>query len=112
MIQKQMGLIQDLLLHIQIKDGLVWTFNLRDGVFFHDGTEFNAETVKFVVERNKTLNGGASYIWSYVDKIIIKDLQQVRFILSSPVPFDKIVSSQYGAWMYSPSFDTISTSIH
>ena len=90
------------------KDGLVWTFNLRDGVFFHDGTEFNAKAVKFVVDRNKTLNGGASYIWSYVDKIIINNLQQITFILSSPVPFDKIVSSQYGAWMYSPSFDTIS----
>jgi len=90
------------------KDGFVWTFNLRDDVFFHDGTEFNAKTVKFVVERNKSLNGGASYIWSSVDKITINNLQQITFTLSSPVSFDKIVSSQYGAWMYSPSFDTVS----
>ena len=93
------------------KDGLVWDFKLRDSVYFHDGSQFNAETVKFVVERNKTLNGGASYIWSSVEKIIIKDPQQVTFILSSPVPLDKIVSSQYGAWMYSPSFSKVSTSM-
>jgi peptide/nickel transport system substrate-binding protein len=32
-------------------DGLEWTFKLRQGVKFHDGTEFNAEAVKFNIER-------------------------------------------------------------
>ena len=90
------------------EDGLVWVFNLRKNVFFHDGTKFNAEAVKFVVERNKKLNGGASYIWSSVAKITINSPHQIIFTLSSPVPFDKIVSSQYGAWMYSPSIESIS----
>ena len=90
------------------KDGLVWVFNLRKNVFFHDGTKFDAEVVKFVVERNKKLNGGASYIWSSVSKVIINNPHQITFALSSPVPFDKIVSSQYGAWMYSPLIDSIS----
>jgi peptide/nickel transport system substrate-binding protein len=31
--------------------GLTYTFNLRDGVKFHDGTEFNADTVVFNLER-------------------------------------------------------------
>tara|TARA_B100000989_G_scaffold69724_1_gene48754 strand:- start:731 stop:2290 length:1560 start_codon:yes stop_codon:yes gene_type:complete len=90
------------------EDGLVWVFNLRENVFFHDGTRFDAETVKLVVERNKRLNGGASYIWSSVSKIIINSPHQITFTLSSPVPFDKIVSSQYGAWMYSPLIDSVS----
>lgn len=33
------------------KDGLLWTFHLRDGVRFHDGTEFNADAVKFSIDR-------------------------------------------------------------
>ena len=31
----------------QAKDGLSWTFSLRKGVRFHDGTPFNAEAARF-----------------------------------------------------------------
>ena len=33
------------------KDGLKYTFKLRRGVSFHDGTPFDAEAVKFSIER-------------------------------------------------------------
>ena len=89
-------------------DGLTWEFILREGVFFHDGSPFDSESVKFVVDRNKTMNGGASYIWSAVDSVLTDGPQKVRFKLSFPAPLDKIVSSQYGAWMYSPNMVNLS----
>lgn len=33
------------------EDGTVWTFTLREGVTFQDGTPFNAEAVKFNLDR-------------------------------------------------------------
>ncbi|MGB3493128.1 MAG: ABC transporter substrate-binding protein [Elainellaceae cyanobacterium] len=33
------------------EDGLTWTFNLQEGVTFHDDTDFNAEAVVFNIER-------------------------------------------------------------
>ncbi|MCD7036393.1 ABC transporter substrate-binding protein [Metabacillus sp. GX 13764] len=39
------------------KDGLVYTFHLRKGVKFHDGTDFNAEAVVFNFDR--WMNGDA-----------------------------------------------------
>jgi peptide/nickel transport system substrate-binding protein len=49
--------------------GTVWTFHLRDGVVFHDGTEFNAEAVCFNFDRWHNLPHGVaqspdvSYYW-------------------------------------------------
>ncbi len=50
------------------KDGLTWTFYLRKGVNFHDGTPFNAEAVLFSLNRQheKTHDfnkEGGSYIY-------------------------------------------------
>src|SRR5512144_1486150 len=35
----------------QSKDGLIWTFKLRKGVKFHDGTTFDAKAVKYFFDR-------------------------------------------------------------
>ena len=37
-------------------DGLSYTFKLRQGVKFHDGTPFNAEAVKFNIDRQMPEN--------------------------------------------------------
>ena len=41
-------------------DGLEWTFSLRQGVTFHDGTPFTSEAVKYSIERTMRIGGGLS----------------------------------------------------
>ncbi len=91
------------------EDGLVWKFELRKNVYFHDGEYFNANAVKYVVDRNKSFYRGASYIWSNVKEVRVDSEHGVTFILDKPVPLDRIVSSQYGAWMYSPATKNMSS---
>lgn len=53
-------------------DGLSWTFNLRDGVKFQDGTPFNSEAVCFNFDRWYNLKGellqspSVTYYWQAV----------------------------------------------
>ncbi len=77
----------------QAKDGLSWTFSLRKGVKFHDGTPFNAEAVKVFIERmigpEKPSRGGlfaplvsgAEVVDEYTVKILMK--QPFAFFLNN-----------------------------
>ncbi len=51
------------------EDGTQWTFHLRDGVTFHDGTEFNAEAVCFNFDRwyNQPTAAGQAQAVYYAD---------------------------------------------
>ena len=51
------------------KDGRTWTFFLRRGVAFHDGTRFNAAAVCFNFKRWYRFKGslqGSAYLWPLV----------------------------------------------
>ena len=84
-------------------DGLEWTFSLRRGVVFHDGTPFTSDAVKFSIERTLRIGGGMSWIWSSVESVEAPDDFTVVIRTSDPAPLDLIASSTYAAWIMSPA---------
>ena len=82
-------------------DGLVWTFNLRPNVKFHDGEPMNAEAVKKSIEAAKD-HAGASFIWLPLDNVEVVDDLTVKFTLKYPQPLELIVGSEYAAYIVSP----------
>ena len=78
-------------------DGLTWTFKLREGVKFHDGTPFNAAAAKASIERTKTMKKGPYYIWDPVTSIEAPNDTTLVIETGNPSPIDLIASSQYGA---------------
>ena len=65
-------------------DGLSWTFNLRSGVRFHDGSEFNAEAVQYSIERMRSINQGLAFVLDMVESIEVVDDLTVNIILAEP----------------------------
>lgn len=77
-------------------DGTVYTFTLRDGVNFHDGSPFNAEAVVFNFERmlnddhpyHDTGPFPLSFFFSAIENVEAVDDLTVRFTLNAPyAPF-------------------------
>ena len=85
------------------EDGMVYTFQLRKGVKFHDGTPFTAEAVKLSIERTVRLGKGAAFIWKDLDEIQIVDDHTIRLIMKKPVPVPQIAASAYASYIISPS---------
>lgn len=88
----------------QSPDGLTYTFHLREGVKFHDGTLVNAEAVKFSFERMLEMNSGAVANYTVIDKIEAVDDLTVRFTLKSPFSsFMVSLTSLWGPTVVSPT---------
>ncbi|HKL69413.1 ABC transporter substrate-binding protein [Salibaculum sp.] len=77
-------------------DGTVYTFDLREGVSFHDGTPFNAEAVVFNFERmlnedhpyHDTGPFPLAFFFSAVESVEALDETTVEFTLNAPyAPF-------------------------
>jgi peptide/nickel transport system substrate-binding protein len=75
------------------KDGLQYTFKLRRGITFHDGTPLNAEAVKFSIERQINPSHPAYKLGKYpfanfffgnVKAVEVLSEERVAFLLNEP----------------------------
>lgn len=89
-------------------DGKEYTFHLQEGVKFQDGTDFNAEAVKFNIERqtiNKTADMSyGDFVYGQVEKVEVVDELTVKVTLDSAcTPFLANLAMSLGAPMVSPT---------
>ncbi len=76
-------------------DGKEYTFKLREGLKFTDGTPFDAAAVKWSIDRVIALKGDPSWlVTDFVDSVEVLDTYRVKFILKNPVAyFPSLVAS-------------------
>ncbi len=74
-------------------DGLEYTFHIRQGVQFHDGTPLNAEAVEYNIRRMWDKNspqysvkaaGQTSFVWKFVDTVETVDDYTLKIRLKQP----------------------------
>lgn len=70
------------------EDGKAYTFKLREGLTFTDGTPFNAEAVKWSIDRVMRLGGDPSWlVTDFVESVDVVDEYSVKFNLINPVAY-------------------------
>ncbi|AET70806.1 ABC-type dipeptide transport system, periplasmic component [Desulfosporosinus orientis DSM 765] len=89
-------------------DGLTYTFHLQEGVKFQDGTDFNAEAVKFNIDRQLPPQvtedmAYAPFVYGSVKDVEVVDTNTVKINLKAPsTPFLNNLAMIMAAPMISP----------
>ena len=86
------------------KNGLVYTFDLRHGVLFHDGTPFTSAAIAPDFARRAAVDGGPAYQVGDVASVETPNPYQAVITLKTPnTAFLDYLASPYGPVMESPS---------
>ena len=85
-------------------DGLRYTFTLRDGVKFSDGTPFDSAAARASFQRRIDVAAGPAYMLADVANMATPDPRTFEVTLTKPVaPFLDYLASPYGPLMTSPA---------
>ncbi|MDE0306776.1 MAG: ABC transporter substrate-binding protein [Albidovulum sp.] len=85
------------------EDGKTFDFVLRDDVMFHDGTPFDAESVKFSFERTMELNAYVKATLGIIESIDVNSPTELTISLSRPYPAFMSILAQPQSAIVSPS---------
>jgi peptide/nickel transport system substrate-binding protein len=98
-------------------DGLTWTFDLRKGVKFSDGTEFDANAVKYSFDRSLSLylddssQAGIGYK-DIIDSVEVASKYQAVFHLKIPfAPFLSLMAFQ-GSFIVNPKLAPMDSAVN
>jgi peptide/nickel transport system substrate-binding protein len=84
------------------KDGKTYTFHLRQGVQFHDGTDFTSADIKATFDRISKPPAGVSIprtpLFRAVSEINVRDKYTVEFKLSAPRSVNFMMSAFASGW--------------
>lgn len=87
------------------KDGKEAILHLREGVTFHDGTVFNAEAVKFSIDRTKAMDLAPATYLAVIDEIEIIDDYTIKLCSSETWAFwEDALATRKALAIVSPSF--------
>jgi peptide/nickel transport system substrate-binding protein len=71
-----------------VDNGKGYIFKLKEGVKFSDGTPFDANAVKWSIDRVMRLKGDPSWlVTDFVDRVEMVDKYRVKFVLKNPVAY-------------------------
>src|SRR5580704_14273655 len=71
-------------------DQLTWTFHLRAGVQFSDGTPMTSADVKFSLDRNRNFSGGFSFLDAAIKDITTPDPETV--VITTKYPWKPLLA--------------------
>lgn len=107
-LDKDLNIVPDVAKSWEVSaDGLTYTFSLHPGARFHDGTDLDAEAVKWNFEDylNPKRGSGMRAYFTDIDRVEAVDKHTVRIILKEPNHFFLTILAGYrtGFLMISPT---------
>ena len=103
---KEMKLVPGLAVSWKALDDVTWQFKLREGVKFHNGEPFNAQAVKFTIDRvldPKAKAPTISYIRT-IDHVTVVDDYTVNVVTKKPDPLVPTRMSRYPTYIVPPAY--------